>query len=1707
MNKKLLKVVVLILSCLILIGAAVAVTAAADESDPKPTVSIYKRNLAYEGAIQVIYLVDAQNLPEGAEIGVDFNGKFKKHAQTATMEGKLYYAVFSDGIVADEYRKDLIATPVIRLDGEVIAEGESQNFTPYDYAMLRFNGNYTKGQFDLYKALLDYGAAVQAVVSTPEELAATGWIDEYYRLTLNGEAAYKRGVNFDGKVSTDRFDKDGKIFDRWTDGEGKTVAGFTSVNIKPGDTVLNANYVVPDKSLLTFDGITVLPPSATYNKHNSSSTSYATVGNNVLSFGKTNTQSDGSSIKFATVAEYATKYVYEMDFNWTGSNMKKTEWVYKICLWSAAGEMVNAAFVNRGNYYEIGGVNCDYNTWHKLRLEVYVNSNGTVGTYLYIDGNKTTPGAQAAISGILNNKPNPKDYRAISAGIQMRDSTYHDATEANLLIDNAMIYTVGEAATFDVALDANGGNAPTAAEVTMGAGYELPTPTRDGYVFGGWYNGNTLVNQRGRWSVFGTGAVKLTAAWSEGKSVTLQPIYGTLADGAANTALVADSLNYTLPTPTLDGCEFAGWLYGDTLVTPTGTWDYDIPEGAVLTDVWYNTATTKISDKVGDVNTSLKLSGYDKTVIDETGTRYVLSIKFIYQGISSFTAASGNGTVASPLIPCTGLRPHYIRFYGDKNGKSTIGYGNSGSHCSSVAGNLVDANGNAVAYSNGVLFPEYIDTDGNPTIDMNNIYFSQFKFFGVTFDIGVEYDLVMTVKMDGDIPTFVITATDSYGAVQSKEITMANDIDNVEYFLWERRTNANAGNPGGSGGGYPKTNFSFKNISFTKKVIADVNNITLDPHYGALPEGVSAEQEFVNNGYYALPTPILAGYDFRGWYIGDTLIPSEGKWTYGDDVTLVAQWRGYSEQTYSDSTGSSRDFYLDGYTETMVEPSGTKFIFTTQYTYLGLSSFTVADGKVTAQANTNNVFAYMGFFNKTTGDRTEYHQLTISSSAKWVNSEGKVVVDDKNMLLDEYKNLAATDIFYSKVTWGGLTFEIGKTYDLTIELTLGDIVVDAGGNVSAPAPTSKLTAVCGDSVQTSPKFGSSSGGNYKNYNCQGFSFYWRGTSAVGVTSFTAKQSFKNTKFTAIRDYEDVKYTLNTDMGTLPDGIPNEFITLKGLDYTLPTPTISEEGYTFNGWYVDGKLVPISGKWAYGYDVDLVARWDKVENKSYNAVGKVTKTGWSNVAKYQTAASNSVVESVGTRYVLAFKYTYNGLSAFTLAEDGKVTGNAGDKKNYGFVRAYNIVTQADSNIVHASDVKPTGKYVNASGAPVTGTDGYLLKDSGITASTQIFYSQLTWMGLTFDIGVTYDVTFDVELRGVGTAPLFIAKAVDDKGNVQTSTMIADGKDDLELKTTVIGSFAFFSRNEGTYSLTQTFGAASCKIYRPCDETTVTLDANGGTLPEGSAASYLGLPGMKIQLPTPTREGYNFVGWNDGSAFVSSPYTIGNVTSLKAVWETVKVYDELANHENVKAGSWSTKGYVLPDYDANKSYLPGSRFEMNFTFTYHGASPTSGSGTEEDPYTNKESGGTSHAAFFGMMGINALADNNRICFSELSYGGGTTEEDGVVYWNKAYWGGFTFERGKSYNLQLIYTVGEVTYVDEKAPTVSGDSAILNVLDDEGNIISSQKFTAHSMNKASTPDNIGGFGFYFRYPECVGSLEFSMTGSVLKIYDIAADVTAEQ
>ena len=122
--------------------------------------------------------------------------------------------------------------------------------------------------------------------------------------------------------------------------------------------------------------------------------------------------------------------------------------------------------------------------------------------------------------------------------------------------------------TYSISYDLDGGVAGTGAPTSYEAGtaFTIPSPTKENYAFDGWFvNGSSQTT-----SFFDheqTGDLSLKASWKEISVLINYSLNGgTLPSDAPKSFYASKGLS-TLPTPTKDGIEFAGWYIGTEKVT------------------------------------------------------------------------------------------------------------------------------------------------------------------------------------------------------------------------------------------------------------------------------------------------------------------------------------------------------------------------------------------------------------------------------------------------------------------------------------------------------------------------------------------------------------------------------------------------------------------------------------------------------------------------------------------------------------------------------------------------------------------------------------------------------------------------------------------------------------------------------------------------------------------------------------------------------------------------------------------------------------------------------------------------------------------------------------------------------------------------------------------------------------------------------------
>lgn len=210
--------------------------------------------------------------------------------------------------------------------------------------------------------------------------------------------------------------------------------------------------------------------------------------------------------------------------------------------------------INSDMMYTIVGNQIIYAQWGNNSYKITFDANG---------GSVSTTGKEVAYGSTYGELPTPTRtgydfmgwYTAKEGGDNITSASKVTVTAAQTL------YARWSNSSSNVVLDVNGGKlSETGITVTYGKNYgTLPTPTRTGYTFKGWYTaktGGTTVTATTK--VTATGKHTLYAQWTANSYKVVYDANGGSC-GVANGSVVYDQTYGTLPTPTRTGYTFKGW--------------------------------------------------------------------------------------------------------------------------------------------------------------------------------------------------------------------------------------------------------------------------------------------------------------------------------------------------------------------------------------------------------------------------------------------------------------------------------------------------------------------------------------------------------------------------------------------------------------------------------------------------------------------------------------------------------------------------------------------------------------------------------------------------------------------------------------------------------------------------------------------------------------------------------------------------------------------------------------------------------------------------------------------------------------------------------------------------------------------------------------------------------------------------------------------
>ena len=121
----------------------------------------------------------------------------------------------------------------------------------------------------------------------------------------------------------------------------------------------------------------------------------------------------------------------------------------------------------------------------------------------------------------------------------------------------------------------------------------LPTPTRTGYTFEGWYDGSTKFGDAGKQSIAVTTDVTVKAKWVKNPSLWVKVSYdaaGGIVDRDSEDVLRGGKVA-ALPTPTYAGFSFLGWYDGSTKFGNAGEQSTSVYANKTVTARWEKIAS------------------------------------------------------------------------------------------------------------------------------------------------------------------------------------------------------------------------------------------------------------------------------------------------------------------------------------------------------------------------------------------------------------------------------------------------------------------------------------------------------------------------------------------------------------------------------------------------------------------------------------------------------------------------------------------------------------------------------------------------------------------------------------------------------------------------------------------------------------------------------------------------------------------------------------------------------------------------------------------------------------------------------------------------------------------------------------------------------------------------------------------------------------
>ena len=699
----------------------------------------------------------------------------------------------------------------------------------------------------------------------------------------------------------------------------------------------------------------------------------------------------------------------------------------------------------------------------------------------------------------------------------------------------------------------------------------------------------------------------------------------------------------------------------------------------------------------------------------------------------------------------------------------------------------------------------------------------------------------------------------------------------------------------------------YDNENFTGEAITEISagtmgDVTLYAKWNALDYRISYELNGGTNaenpdGYdvsdlpVSLHAPSRTGYIFKGWYMGENRVLAIPVGTTGN-VVVSAKWEPITYTIDFDTNGglptlSSIDYTIESDSFTLQEITKAGYTFDGWY-----------NGETKVTEITTGTYGNMTLVAKWTADL-----YTISYNlADGVNSPENptsYTIESGLITLKE-----PTRVGYTFVGWYN-----GEQLVTTIDSnTLENISLTAKWTVNSY----KLTFdVDGNLTEKNFKYGESVTA-IENPTKVGHTF--AGWSKELPENMPANDITVEAKW-AINSY-DITYDLAGGVNS-PEN-PTSYTIESGL-ITLKEPT--RVGYTFVGWYNGEQLVTtidsntlenitLTAKWKITTDHEGTEVDPYSVDDALKVAGTLTK-GNSTTDKYYIKGIVSEITELSTSYgnatfkitvdgktILVFRAKNEGNQNFTSTDDLYVGDEVviyGNITNYnGTLEITNCYVVSNNKVARPEPIEEP-EVVDKTLQEIIDMDDATNKE----ASYKITVIVLGWgKSLT-----SYDTTANKygnmivsDLEGLNKIVVFGATATisalvwDSTNGKYTYTNKQDFLTNAITKSINIGDTLELIVIRDSYNGSTQLNAIVTKVTpKPVVTSNIVFDLDGGIC-DNLPTTYE--EGKELVLPTPTKDGYDFLGWEYNGTVITviAPTMTGDI-ALKAKWQeedTTKAY---------------------------------------------------------------------------------------------------------------------------------------------------------------------------------------------------------------------------